>query len=55
MRFALQESKAAIAHIVHNFLIDPTEKTPIPIVAKPVGLQYMPPKDLELRLTSVIK
>lgn len=55
MRFALQESKAAIAHIVHNFSINPTEKTPIPIQAKPVGLQYMPPKDLELRLTAILK
>lgn len=51
MRFALTESKAAVAHIVHGFLIEPTDKTPTPLQGKPAGLQYIPPKGLELKLT----
>ena len=31
MRFALTEVKVAIAHLVHNFCIEPSEKTLIPI------------------------
>lgn len=53
MRFALTEVKSAIAHIVHNFIIDPTAKTPVPMQGKPAGLQLVPPKNLELKLTPV--
>ncbi|CAL8086090.1 unnamed protein product [Orchesella dallaii] len=50
MRLALVECKAAIAHIVHNFRIEPTEKTPIPIKTAKIPFQRVPPQDLELKL-----
>ncbi|CAG7727547.1 unnamed protein product [Allacma fusca] len=31
MRFALTEAKAAIAHLVYNFKVEPSEKTQIPV------------------------
>lgn len=31
MRFALAEVKVAIAHLVHNFMIEPSKKTLIPM------------------------
>lgn len=51
MRFALVESKAIIAQAVHNFRIEPTEKTPIPVTTTVAGLQIFLPKGLELKLT----
>jgi len=51
MRFALIEGKAAVAHIVHSFLVEPTEKTPLPMRADAGSLQLLPPKGLELKLT----
>lgn len=51
MRFALVESKAAVAHIVHNFLIQPNENTPLPMIGEIISVQNIPPKGLELRLT----
>ncbi|CAL8086096.1 unnamed protein product [Orchesella dallaii] len=53
MRFALIESKSAIAKLVHSFNIEPTEKTPIPMKARYVGIFPIPPNDLELKLTPV--
>ncbi|CAL8144793.1 unnamed protein product [Orchesella dallaii] len=50
MRFALVESKAAIAYLVHNFRMEPTEKTPIPMQTKHAVLQVLPPDDLGLKL-----
>ncbi|CAG7833968.1 unnamed protein product [Allacma fusca] len=35
MRFALTETKAAIAHLVYNFKIEPCEKTQIPMTRSP--------------------
>jgi len=51
MRFALIEGKAAVAHIVHHFKVEPTDKTPLPMKGLPGGLQTLPPTDLELKLT----
>ncbi|CAL8144564.1 unnamed protein product [Orchesella dallaii] len=51
MRFALVETKSAIAHLVHNFKIEPTKNTPIPIKQRPVGLGVQIPDNLELKLT----
>jgi hypothetical protein len=31
MRFALTEGKTAIAKLVHSFLLEPSENTPIPM------------------------
>ncbi|ODM94191.1 Cytochrome P450 3A9 [Orchesella cincta] len=50
-RIALIESQAIIAHLVHNFRIEPTEKTPSPLQARFIGNLPFPPKDLELKLT----
>ncbi|CAG7709903.1 unnamed protein product [Allacma fusca] len=35
MRFALAETKAAIAHLIYNFKIEPCEKTQIPMTRSP--------------------
>ncbi|CAL8086102.1 unnamed protein product [Orchesella dallaii] len=51
MRLALVESKAAIAHAVHNFRIDPTPTTKIPVEGVVGSLQTLPPDDLELKFT----
>jgi len=48
MRFALIESKVAIAYLVHHFLIQPTEKTPIPVKVDTKTGFNAPIKDLEL-------
>lgn len=53
MRFALIEAKTVIAHMLHNFRIEPTEKTPIPIQAIKAGTALMTPRDLELKLVSL--
>jgi len=51
MRFALIESKVAIAYLVSHFLIQPTERTPIPVkVDQKTGFNR-PIKDLELNFT----
>lgn len=50
MRFALVKSKAAIVQLVHNFIIKPTDKTPIPLTGRRVHYQITPPPDLELAL-----
>lgn len=50
MRFALVKSKAAIAQLVHNFFIKPTNQTPIPLSGRRVHFQITPPPDLELAL-----
>jgi len=51
MRLALVESKAAIAHAVHNFRIEPTANTKIPVEGRVGSLQMLPPDDLELKFT----
>ncbi|ODM91577.1 Cytochrome P450 3A2 [Orchesella cincta] len=51
MRLALVQSKAAIAHVLHNFRIEPSETTKIPMEGKIGSLQYLPPDDLELKFT----
>ncbi|CAL8086073.1 unnamed protein product [Orchesella dallaii] len=51
MRFALVETKVAVAHLVHNFRIETTKKTPIPAKGKWLGFGLFPPKGLELKLT----
>lgn len=50
MRFALVKSKAAVAHLVHNFLIEPSSKTPVPLKVQPVGFGVQLPENLELIL-----
>ncbi|ODM93831.1 Cytochrome P450 9e2 [Orchesella cincta] len=55
MRFALVETKAALAHLVNSFRIEPTKKTPIPAQGKWVGFGLLPPKGLELKLTPLTK
>ncbi|CAL8086082.1 unnamed protein product [Orchesella dallaii] len=55
MRFALVETKAAIAHLVHNFRIQTTKKTPVPITGLWAGFGYTAPKGLELKLTPLNK
>lgn len=50
MRFAQIEVKSAVAHIVQNFLIQPTSKTPVPLQGRPIGFNMVAPKDLELKL-----
>ncbi|CAL8086078.1 unnamed protein product [Orchesella dallaii] len=55
MRFALVETKAVIAHLVHNFRIEPTNKTPIPLTGTWANFTFLPPKGLELRLTPLQK
>ncbi|ODM88764.1 Cytochrome P450 9e2 [Orchesella cincta] len=54
-RFAIIESQAAIANLVHNFRIDPTEKTPVPLQARFIGAQTFLPMNLELMLTPLRK
>ncbi|ODM91575.1 Cytochrome P450 9e2 [Orchesella cincta] len=54
-RFAIIESQAAIANLVHNFRIDPTEKTPVPLQARFIAAQTFLPMDLELMLTPLRK
>ncbi|XP_021957723.1 cytochrome P450 6a2 [Folsomia candida] len=41
MRFALAETKVLLAHVVRNFVISPTESTPLPVKIgrNPVGYQ----------------
>ncbi|ODM95111.1 Cytochrome P450 9e2 [Orchesella cincta] len=51
MRFALVEVKSAIAHLVKNFKVEPTEKTPIPMKERPVGLGVQIPDNLELKIS----
>jgi len=48
MRFALVESKAAIAHLIHSFRVEPTSKTPIPAQSKFNGFGQQLPDGLEL-------
>lgn len=55
MRFALIEGKSAIAHLVHNFIIEPTPKTPRVLKGVSMGHTEMFPKDLQLKLTPVPK
>ncbi|ODM99682.1 Cytochrome P450 9e2 [Orchesella cincta] len=50
MRFGIVESKAAISHLLHTFLIEPTKKTPIPLTGRRVTFQITPPADLEVKL-----
>ncbi|CAL8086076.1 unnamed protein product [Orchesella dallaii] len=50
MRFALVKTKAAVAHLISHFRIEPTEKTPVPIKVHWTGIQAFPPKGLELKL-----
>jgi len=50
MRFALMETKAAIAHLVHNFKIEPTAKTPVPAQTRSNGVGVQAPDNLELSL-----
>ena len=47
-RFALTEAKSAIAHLVHNFRLEPCEKTDIPVkyntkteILKPANGMYL--------------
>jgi cytochrome P450 len=54
-RFALMEGKGAVAHIVHNFLIEPSDKTPMPMKGVVATMQVLPPTDLELKLTPMGK
>ncbi|CAL8086099.1 unnamed protein product [Orchesella dallaii] len=51
MRLALVESKAAIAHVLHNFRIEPAPTTKIPVEGVSGSLQILPPDDLELKFT----
>ncbi|CAL8144621.1 unnamed protein product [Orchesella dallaii] len=53
MRFALIESKAVIAKLVHYFRIEPTEKTPSPLQGRVMGALPFIPADLELKLISL--
>ncbi|CAL8086117.1 unnamed protein product [Orchesella dallaii] len=55
MRFALVQTKSAIAHLVHNFRIETSSKTPIPILAKKVGFGIQVPENLQLKLSSIQK
>ncbi|CAL8086080.1 unnamed protein product [Orchesella dallaii] len=55
MRFALMKMKSAIAHLILNFRIVPTNKTPVPMTGKWTGLIFFPPKDLELKLIPLKK
>lgn len=48
MRFALMEAKIAIAYLVHNFVIEPCENTPVPVKIDP-NIGTRPVVDLELR------
>jgi len=51
MRFALIESKVAIAHLIHNFKIEPTKSTPMPMkIVKKMG-STRTENDLQLRFT----
>ncbi|ODM94324.1 Cytochrome P450 9e2 [Orchesella cincta] len=54
-RFAMTEIKSAIAHVVNNFVIEPTAKTPVPLKGCWAGFMLLPPKGLELRLTPLKK
>jgi len=53
MRFALIESKAAVAFIIHSFKIEPTANTPIPVKVKSIGMGVQIPDDFELGFASV--
>lgn len=50
LRFAMIESKTAIAHLIHRFRVEPTAKTPLPVQGISFGKQWITPKDLELKL-----
>jgi len=53
MRFALIESKAAVAFIIHNFKVEPTANTPIPVKVKSLAMGVQIPDDFELGFASV--
>jgi len=55
MRFAIIELKAAVAHLVHNFHVEPTKKTPIPMTGTWAGFGLIPPKGLEIKLIPIKK
>ena len=48
MRFALMEAKIALAYVVRNFLIEPSEKTPVPLNVDP-NFGVRPDPAVELR------
>lgn len=50
IRFALVESKAALAYLVRNFVLEPTQNTPIPMTGKRTNFQIVPPENLEVLL-----
>jgi len=49
MRFALAEGKAAIAHLILNFKLEPSAKTEIPMKFKPFAA-FKPENGLWLRV-----
>ncbi|CAL8086120.1 unnamed protein product [Orchesella dallaii] len=51
MRFALVQTKSAIARLVYNFHLETTPNTPLPMRAKTMGFAIQPPDNLELKLT----
>lgn len=51
MRFALIESKVALAYIAYNFFVEPTENTPIPVKLDQTAGLNRPVHGLEVKLT----
>lgn len=53
LRFGMMQTRLGIAMIINNFIVTPTDKTPIPMVLDPVGAILSPLGGMFLNIQSV--